>query len=382
MKLGIALIALLCAVSAASPQTSAGFERVAKQADAARAADRFRDAIHLYQKALQLKPSWRDGWWDLASLYYEQDRFPEAKTAFTRYAALSARRGPAEAFLGLCEYELRNYDSALAHFRSWASGGWAGTPDLLDVAVFHFALLLTRDGQFVHALYLLAPVAAKAGNDPALAEAMGLASLRMRNLPEDYPPEKREMVWLAGMAAVYVAQQPHNFDRAQEFAALLASRYTNEPGVHYFRGTLFGFENKTEQAEREYREELRVSDADVPSMIALAQIDLEKNDIKEADTFARKAVALEPQNAEAHHTLGRVMMVNHQINASVVELETAKRLAPDSPLVRSHLAMVYSRIGRAAEAKAEANAFLVLKKKEEVLAPARDKLKVTAGRSQ
>jgi tetratricopeptide (TPR) repeat protein len=382
MTMGIPLLALFLAASAAFSETSARFERIAKQADTARAADRFNDAIHLYQEALHLNPQWRDGWWDLASLYYDQDRFPEAKETFHRYAVLAPGKGPADAFLGLCEYELRDYDRALSHFRSWASAGWAGTPQLLDVAVFHFALLLTRDGEFVPALYLLAPEAAKAGNDPALAEAMGLASLRMRNLPEDYPPERREMVWLAGEAAVYLAQQPHDVERAQQFAARLESRYPNEPGVHYFRGSLFAFDNKTDEAEREDREELRISPAHVPAMIALAQIDLEKNELAEADALARKAVNLEPENGEAHHILGRVLMVNRQMDASLRELEKAKSLVPDNPLVRSHLAMVYSRMGQAEKAKAEARAFLVLKKKEELLAPAAEKLTAPPGRAQ
>ena len=34
-----------------------------------------------------------------------------------------------------------------------------------------------------------------------LIEAIGLASLRMAFLPENYPPERREAVWLAGTAA-------------------------------------------------------------------------------------------------------------------------------------------------------------------------------------
>ena len=57
------------------------------------------------------------------------------------------------------------------------------------------------------------------------------------------------------------------------------------------------------------------------------------------------------------------------------ELEIAKELAPDSALVRSHLAMVYSRLGRTEAAKAEAAAFLRLKNKEGVLAPPQEKLK-------
>ena len=379
MALGVSLLAIFLA-AAPSPSTKApaSFEQIAKEADTARAADRLHDAIQLYREGLHFNPSWRDGWWSLATLYYDEDRFSEAEEAFKHFVALDPLKGAADAFLGLCEYELGEYEPALQHFRRWASARWPGTPELRDVAVFHFALLLTRDGEFVHALYLLAPEAAKVGENPALVEAMGLASLRMRNVPEDYPPEKREMVWLAGEAAAYQAQQPHDISRAEEYGYRLVSRYPRQPEVHYFRGTLFTFENKSAEAEREYRQELEISTQHVPAMIALANLDLDDNELREADRLARKTVELAPKDPEAHHVLGRILMANGQNEASAKELETAKQLAPDSPLVRSHLAMIYSRLGRTQAAKVEAAAFLHLKNQEGVLAPPEEKLKSAA----
>lgn len=366
---------LLATSSLAASPPQASFEQIAKRADAARSADRVRDAIDLYTQGVHVRPQWTDGWWSLGTLLYDQDRFPEAKTAFQRFAASAPKPGAAYSFLGLCEYETRDYDHALSHFRAWARAGWPGSPQSIDVSVFHFALLLTRDGEFVQALYLLATEAAKFGENPPLAEAMGLASLRMRNLPEDYAPEKREMVWLAGEAAIYAAQSPPGFDRSNEYADRLASRYPEEPEVHYFRGSVLIAQKKTADAEREFRQELRISPEHIPAMLALAGVDLDKNDVAEADTLARRAVGLAPRDAEAHQVFGRVLMGKGQNAASARELEIAKELAPDSALVRSHLAMVYSRLGRTDAAKAEAAAFLRLKSKEGVLAPPEEKLK-------
>ena len=101
---------------------------------------------------------------------------------------------------------------------------------------------------------------------------------------------------------------------------------------------------------------------------------MEKSDLAEAGAFARKAVATDTASAEAHHLLGRVLLEAGDLRASASELEAAKQLAPDSPLVRSHLAMVYTKLGRPQEAKAEAAAFLVLKNKEEVMASPQEKL--------
>jgi tetratricopeptide (TPR) repeat protein len=347
---------------------------IAHQAEDARSQDRVADAIRLYRLATSLRPSWSDGWWYLGSLLYDQDRFPEAAQAFQHLLASTVHRGPAHAFLGLCEYETAKYDDALSQFRAWAEAGWSGTPQLRNVAVFHFALLLTREGKFVESLYLLATLATRLGDNPELYEAMGLASLRMRNLPGNYPPDQRERIWLAGKAALYAAQSPADFERADEFAARLESRYPSQPEVHSFRATLYGFEGKIVEAEREYREELKISPNHAPSLVALGNIDLAKGEVTEAGKLARQAADADPKNAEAHHFLGRVFLLNGNLHESVNELETAKQLAPDSPGVRSHLAMVYSKLGRMQEAKAESAAFLALKNKEEVMASPIEKL--------
>lgn len=369
------LIALTISFSLAASATTVSdrFDTIAQQADAARSQERVPEAIRLYREATELRPNWADGWWYLGSLLYDQDRFSEAGSAFQHLLGTS-HRSPAYAFLGLCDYENGRYDDALRQFRAWAGAGWAGTHELRDVAAFHFALLLTRDGRFVESLYLLASLAPRLRDIPELSEAMGLGSLRLRYLPENYPPELRERIWLAGKAALYAAQSPNDFARADEFASRLERRYSKQPDVHYFRGTIYGFENNTAAAEREYREELKISPVHAPAMVALATIDLEKSDRVEAGELARSAIRYEPGNAEAHHLLGRVLLENGDLNASAKELETAKQLAPDIPGVRAHLAMVYAKLGRTQESKAESAAFLALKNKQDVMAPADVKL--------
>jgi tetratricopeptide (TPR) repeat protein len=366
---------LLLASPAATAQKTGGFERIAQQADVAREADRVQEAIDLYTKGVGLRPRWREGWWALGSLFYDQDRFAEAESAFRHFVAVTPKAGPAYAFLGLCRYETGNDEQALRDFRRWADKGWSGTPELIDVSVFHFALLLTQQGHFVEALYLLATEVQRRGRSPALAEAMGLASLRMKYLPENYPPEQREMVWLAGNAALYASLPPGDFDRADEYARRLLSHYDQRPNVHYFVGTLRGFESKRAESAQEFRRELEISPQHVPALLALARLDLDGNQLDEALSFAKRAVELEPKNPDAHHVLGRVLLNTGHVQESAQELEIAKRLAPDSATIRSHLAMAYYRLGRKAEAKAEMNAFTLLKKKEGIFAPPAEKIK-------
>jgi tetratricopeptide (TPR) repeat protein len=371
----VPFLALLLTANPATAKATRTFAQVAREADAARSSDQGQRAIDLYQEGLKLRPPWSEGWWGLGTLLYDQDRFPEAEAAFQHYVATTRKPGPAYAFLGLCEYETKDYEQALHHFRSWANNGWAGTPELTDVALFHFALLLTREGRFIEALYLLTTEVQRRGRAPALAEAMGLASLRMKKLPEDYPPEEREIVWLAGNSALYAALPPNDFARADEYATRLLARYDRTPNVHYYVGTLRGFEGKKEDAEKEFRRELELSPQHVGALIELARMDLEADRLAEGEEFARRTVELEPKNPETHHILGRILLATDHVKESVKELETAKQLAPDGATIRSHLAMAYFRLGRKDEAKAEMAAFSELKAKEGVMAPAAEKLK-------
>lgn len=356
------LISVSLTVSAAEPSR---FDHIAHQAEAARSENRASDAIRLYREATGLRPSWSDGWWYLGSLFYDQDRFAEAGEAFRHLTADLKYRGSAHAFLGLCDYETGRYDDALADFRAWAGDGWHGTPELRDVGYYHFALLLTRNGEFIKSLALLTGITQRLGDNPEIAEAMGLASLRITDLPENYPPELRERIWLAGKATLYAQQNPAQFARADEFAARLEARYSNQPEVHAFRATLYEFEKKPAEVEREYREELKISPDHIPSLIALVSIDFQRGDTGEGITFARKAISIEPGNAAAHHLLGRMLFADGDLAGAAGELEIAKRLAPNSPSVRFHLAMTYGKMGRVREAKTESDAYRALRRKGE-----------------
>ena len=95
----------------------------------------------------------------------------------------------------------------------------------------------------------------------------------------------------------------------------------------------------------------------------------------EATNLAKQALELEPKNAEAHHVMGRILLTEDHLEGSARELELAKQLAPASASIRSHLAVVYGKLGRSREAKAEAALALSLRKKEDILSSPEEKLK-------
>ena len=378
MFAAISLFVLLSVPHPALPDTAPkSFQAIASEADAARQADHLSDALKLYSEAVRLRPAWADGWWWLGSILYEQDRFSEAQAPFKHFIALSPKPAPAYAFLALCEYETQDYAQALHHFELWSKGRSPGNDALLDVAGFHWALLLTRAGRFNEALVLLAAKAQKLGGSPALTEAMGLASLRMAFLPENYPPERREAVWLAGLATFYSSQ--NDFRLADDSAERLLLHYAQEPNVHYFRGTLLRYQGKEDSAAEEFQKELQISPQHAPALTEWAVSRIEAGLPAEALTLAKRALEIDPESARAHYALGRALLETGSYQESAHELEIAKRLAPESSRIRFALSIAYKRLGRRQDSEREQAAFLALKDKDNVLAPLDDKLKTPPG---
>src|SRR5262245_34247721 len=101
--------------SAPRKSAAANFDALAKRADEAREANRLEEASALYLQALRLKPSWKEGWWYVGAMFYERDRYAEAREAFLKFVAVDPKFGPALAMLGLCEFQLRQYEPALIH---------------------------------------------------------------------------------------------------------------------------------------------------------------------------------------------------------------------------------------------------------------------------
>src|SRR5262245_52991256 len=71
------------------------FDKLARDAAAARDAGRIDESIALYQKAIKLRPSWTEGYWSLGTAFYELDKYAEAKDAFARVVRLQPTSGPA-----------------------------------------------------------------------------------------------------------------------------------------------------------------------------------------------------------------------------------------------------------------------------------------------
>ncbi len=364
MELILAQTTSAPASSAAKTRTSSAsvsqFDRIAKQAAQARDQNKPEEAIRLYRQALKLKPSWPEGWWDLGAIFYDADRYDEGRETFRRLTILRPDGAPAWAMLGLCEFELRDYVPALQHLRrAQIAGSLSGNPELSSVAHYHLAILDTRFEEYEAGTETLFAMARAGNENPSLIEALGLSVLRMPFLPSEMPPNKREMVLMAGRAA-YDMRTHRAEDGKREFEELIA-RYGETPNVHYTYGT-FLLSTDADAALSEFNREIQISPNHVPAQLQIAFEYIKRTDFATGLPFAEKAVELAPQLFAAHDALGRIFLGMGKTNEAIGELETAVKLAPDSPEVQFALYTAYARAGRKQDAERARAEFMRLDK--------------------
>lgn len=335
-------------------QSTADFDQAVKLADEARAAERLTEALDLYAKALQIRHEWPEGWWNVATILYEGDRYMEARDAFRNLVALDPKNSRAWGMLGLCEFQTREYDRAVVSLQRGRSLGLGNNKEIESVVRYHTALLYIRF-EFFEIAYDILTEFLQAGNEsPKVMEAFGLAMLRMPFLASEIPPDKRDEVVIAGRAGFYMAARRLEEARTA-FDALLA-RYPDAPNVHYAYG-VFMLNQDADAALKEFRRELEISPLHQPSMVQLAFEYLKRDELNTALPFAEKAVQLAPNMFPARNVLGRILLDLGQVERAIKELEEGARLAPTSPEMHFALARAYTRVGRKADANRERELF-------------------------
>ena len=318
------------------------FDALAREAAAARDANRLEDALDLYARAVEARPDWDEGWWYLGTLRYEARRHAEAVEAFERFVALKPGIGPGWALLGINERQLPDYASAVEHIGRALDIGFSGP--LKEEAWYQLALALIKREQFeraVEPLTLLARVAPE--NRPGLIPTIGLLILRKPLLPSEVPEEDRDLVSAAGRAG-YLDLSLRGEEAAPAFEALVEG-WPEAPWVHYAQG-VFLLRSGNPGGLAALRRELEVKPDNVMACLEIAYELILRGEYEEALPLAEKAVALAPQLFAAQNALGRALLETGEVEEAIRHLEEAVRLAPESPEMHFALGRAYARAGR------------------------------------
>lgn len=337
-----------------SAGVSPTFDAVCANATRAREANAADEAIRWYRRGVRMRPRWDEGWWYLATLLYDRDRYAESRDAFTRFLRLKPGAGPARALRGLCEFQLKDYAAALADLDKWASEGRRGNQETGLVALYHLAALRIRGGQFELALAPVTQLCASVPESPQFVRAAGLMLLRKAIFPDDVPKQEQQLVDAAGHASCSWLAGRNDEARAR-FKDLI-DRYPDAPNAHYCYG-LFLRAQGSGEALAQFQEEMRVQPGSVYPRLELAFELIKRGDYTGARPYAEESVKLAPGLFAAHNALGRALVETGELQRGIAELEEAARLAPESPEMLHALAHAYDLAGRRVDAERSRAAF-------------------------
>jgi len=336
-----------------TPNTN--FDELARKAQAAKDSGNVELATQTYVQALQVRPDWNEGWWDLSVLYFGSERYREAIAPLKKMVELKPGFGTAWALLGLSEYQTHDYKNALIHLEKAQGLGIQGSTEAVKIAQYHLGVLLSLNGEFDRAVELLSAGQPEGALKEQWNIALGLSLLRFPLRPDQVPAEKKDLYTNAGRAAALLATS--KYDEAFAVFQKLLKEYPTTPFLHYSYGAALASLSQYDEARTQLKEEVKISADSALPFIRLAFIDLKVQESSEALNGARNAVRLAPLSAEARYVLGRALLATGDAAGAITELQTANEMMPNSPEIHFHLARAYSKAKQPDKAEDERATF-------------------------
>jgi len=290
---------------------------------------------------------------------YAAGQFPDAITDLKASLAGTPGDGTGWALLGLCEFELKDFDNALIHLDRGARLGLSASSESISLARYTYGILLVHAGRFEQAAEVLA--AAANVKDPLAAKAeyaLGLVLLRRNEFPGAADMQQAALVTAAGRIESLLRES--KYDEAFPQFELLLNRYPSTPFLHYAYGTALIALSEFDQATAQMQAEIVLSPGSELPLVRLASIALRQHDPATAIGWSQQALTLAPNSVDAHYLLGRASLETGDVTLALHELETASRLSPASPEIHFNLAKAYARAKMTERAQQERDTFLRL----------------------
>ena len=294
--------------------------------------------------------------WNRAMQEYTAGQYSAAGEDLKAWLAVTPESGTGWAMLGLCEFELKDFDNALIHLDRGAKLGISAGPESLALAKYTYGILLVHAGRFDQAAEVLASVPNATSPLAAKVEyALGLVLLRKAEFPPAGNAQEAALVTAAGHIESLLQQS--KYDEAFPQFKLLLDRYPATPFLHYAYGTALIALSQFDQAAAQMQAEMALSPRSELPLVRLASIALRQHDTANAIAWSQRALALAPNSIEAHYLLGRACLEKGDLAAAMRELEIAEKLSPASPEIHFNLAKAYARAKMTEKAQYERDTF-------------------------
>ena len=343
---------------AESRKLNADFAQLSARADTARDAGQLDQAASLYRQALAHHPSWKEGWWSLGTILYDQNSYSAAARAFRRLVSYDPKNGTAHLMLALCQYQLGVDDSAIKNIQAARKLGIKKDEQLEHVLQYHEGMLLLRKGRYEDSIEAMQLLVKQGVHSDDLDAALGMGALLVR--PKEAPVEGtvgRQVFLRAGQAEAYGLLKKH--DEGKKSYAALAQEFPAFPNIHYAYGRfLLGFD-ELDEGIAQFQQEIQNNPTHIRARMRIAAADYRINSTA-GIPYAQEVVKLQPSYPFGHYLLGLLYLDSGDIRRSIPQLEAAVHMVPQEAQFQFALGSAYAKAGRKEDAARARSAFLRL----------------------
>ena len=315
-------------------------------------------AVPILREIVALDPKNLNAQANLGVLVFFQGNYAEAIPHMR--AAVQAQPGlwRIEALLGIAEKRTGNPAEALSHLEHAFSN--LDEKKIRTEAGLELVELYAASGQLEKALSVASRMQELSPQDPQILFVTHQLS--------------RQVMYQSLMAMVVAAPDSAEMhmlmagelgrqgDRANSIAQYREALRLNPrlPGAHFELGEQLRTASDAAlnaQAEVEFKAAIQVNQYDELSWRQLGGVLSAKGDLKGAEAHYRKALALQPKDAEAKTGLAIVLISLNQASEAIALLESAEKDDPTNTVAHFRLSGLYRRAGRTADAEREMEAF-------------------------
>jgi len=280
-------------------------------------------AIAEFQKVTDLEPTFADGFISLGQAYMEKHDFGSATVSLKQALQLNPESMPAHQLLGYALLVQGYAAQAIPHLERAKDNSAVGIAQI-------------QTGQLAEAVTNLQAASAEHPNDPDILYYLGRAS---------------------GLLS------------KQSIDTLVAA-YPDSARAHQAMGENYFVLRNMPDAEREYREALRLR-PDVPEVhLELGEVYAGAFQWPKAEEEFRAQAKLQPGNAEAAYRLGAALLAQGKVHEARTELVRADKLMPDMPETLYSLGKASSLEGDTAAAEKNWIKLLTIEKESPLAAQA------------
>jgi tetratricopeptide (TPR) repeat protein len=309
------------------------------------------EAIVEFQKVTELAPALAAGFVNLGAAYLDAHQYAAAIVPLKKALEINPQLAGADQMLGMALLSAGYATEAIPHLQQ--AQGALGIAQL-------------KTGNLAEAIVNLSAALKQRPNDPDLLYYLGRASGLLSKqifdtLDASYPDSARAHQALAENYAV-LRQIP---EAEKEYREALRLR-PDTPGIHLALGQLYANASQWAKAEVEFRAETQIEPGDAEAAYRLGSACLEQGKLPEARTELERADKLRPGMPETLYVIGKTASLQNDPAAAQAAWTRLLTVEKDSALAaQAHfgLASIYRKQGKTAEAQHEMTEFRRLQKK-------------------